>query len=51
LTRAAGLRQLGEGFEPPAFGTTTRIARSCHPSCLSWRAGDLRFLRTLGDRW
>jgi hypothetical protein len=32
-------------------GTTIRIARSHHPCCLSWKAGDLRFLRTVGDRW
>jgi hypothetical protein len=22
-----------------------------HPSCMSWRAGDLRFLSIVGDRW
>jgi hypothetical protein len=33
------------------FGTAIRIARVHHPSCLTWRASDLRFLRTVGDRW
>jgi hypothetical protein len=33
------------------FGTTIRITRSHHPSCLSCRADDLRFLWTIGDRW
>jgi hypothetical protein len=32
------------------FGTTTRITCLNHPSCLSRKATDLRFLRTLRDR-
>ena len=35
----------------PTFGTTIRIARVHHPSCLSRRAGDLRFFSTVRDRW
>jgi hypothetical protein len=33
------------------FGTTIRIARSRHRSCMSWRADDLQFAWTVGDRW
>lgn len=33
------------------FGTTIRISRLRYPSCLSRRVSDLRFLRTVGDRW
>jgi hypothetical protein len=33
------------------FGTTIRTSRLHHPSCLSRRASDLRFLWTVGDRW
>jgi hypothetical protein len=35
----------------PTFGTTIRIARVHRHCCLSWRAGDLQFLWTVGDRW
>jgi hypothetical protein len=35
----------------PTFGTTIRISRLRYPSCLSRRVSDLRFLRTVGDRW
>jgi hypothetical protein len=33
------------------FGTTIRIARSHRPSWAGGTADDLRFLRTVGDRW
>jgi hypothetical protein len=33
------------------FGTTIRISRMHHPSCLSRKGGDLRFLCTIGDRY
>ncbi len=33
------------------FGTTIRISGLGYPSCLSRRARELRFLRTVGDRW
>jgi hypothetical protein len=33
------------------FGTTIRIARVHYPCCLRRRAGDLRFLSTVRDRW
>jgi hypothetical protein len=33
------------------FGTTIRISPPRYPYCLSRRARDLRFLRTVGDRW
>jgi hypothetical protein len=39
------------GAPSPTFGTTIRIARVQHPCCLSWRGDDLRFVRTVGDRW
>jgi hypothetical protein len=32
-----------EGTPTPTFGTTIRIAHSHQPSCLSRKAGDLRF--------
>jgi hypothetical protein len=32
------------------FATTIRIAHLHHPSCMSRKAGDLQFLRTVGDR-
>jgi hypothetical protein len=31
-------------------GTTIRTSRLRYPSCVSQRARDLRFLRTVGDR-
>jgi hypothetical protein len=31
-------------LEPPTFGTTIRISRLRYPSCVTWRASDLRFL-------
>jgi hypothetical protein len=54
-------RSTVDGTRPPTrercsrrsvtFGTTIRIARLHHPSCLNWRVGDLRFLCTVGDCW
>jgi hypothetical protein len=35
---------VGESEGLSSAGTTIRIARLHHPSCLSWTAGDLRFL-------
>jgi hypothetical protein len=39
-------------LQPSAtVGTTIRIARLHHPSCMSRKASDLRFLWAVGDRW
>jgi hypothetical protein len=46
--RGAAVRKAGLNT---TFGTTIRISRLHQPSCMSWRPGDLRFLRTIGDRW
>jgi hypothetical protein len=55
LSTTGELQGTAEGdrgdFEPPPFGTTIRIPRPHHPCCLIWRAGELRFLRTVSDRW
>ena len=51
ITRRRPAGVMTHGFVSPTFGTTIRISRLRYPSCLSRRARDLRFLRTVGDRW
>ena len=45
VTKRRQRRSMSARLRPsrPTFGTTIRISHLHHPSCMSWRAGDLRF--------